>query len=797
MKTIGMTLVMLCTLQLTAIAADFFRPDAETARKIGSDPRFVRVMRRAEAALKAKPFNPDRRIERGKSYSLYVYTVGTTLTSQMESLGCAWWGTGDRKYADKAVELLTAACRNFPVDHPRIQQGLPGERGQMLYGIGIGCMIFGEFLSQEERVMIEKCVADYIDETVKIADNPATWWYGIHNHNGVAFGPAGIAALYFADRPGFQKRIADCSRILKRWVALGFDEQGLPCEGSVYARYSAVRVMLFSLLLSDRGGENLIATTRLGIWPRVYPDKLIPGTKLTDTRNDAWYSSPDVECLFVAAANGDGVARWIYEQYGECSEEYFPLDVLLSARPLPAAAAPEKIRDAAFFRQRELAVWRTGLTGDDAMLSFEAGPYLASRDKTHSIHAQSDRGHFSFYAFGDLWAVDSGYANDANGNREFSRSHTFAHSCVLIDGKGQARSGNGPGVSGKMLAFENNNRFGYAKADCASAYRANNWGEPGAGARRALREVMFIRPDGTEIPPYAVILDNIDRDGGEHLYTWQMILDGGKVAKVRPGGALLVNREPFNTYATTPAGAPGGRLVWKFKLDAPAKCSLWGLFRTGGVSRFQSDSFFFSIDGGPQQTWDTGAAEISDWHRISERKSTRIQPKSQVFELGAGEHTFELSTRENETEVTALFIGLEEGAAPTRPETGVTLAVDAAECSGGMKRFDNPRGHASANRCAVYLDAAGPVKMSVDAFLPDNESRPPAVIPRLRGECRAVNPGFTALVIPLKDGMKEPEVSFKRTGTTVTAEVKWPAARDVIKWDASGQGKANFERIAK
>lgn len=81
------------------------------------------------------------------------------------------------------------------------------------------------------------------------------------------------------------------------------------------------------------------------------------------------------------------------------------------------------------------------------MFSIEAGPYLTAKTRHRSIHAQADRGHFNLYAYGDLWGVDTGYANDANGNPNFSRSNTLAHSCVLIDGKGQGRSGNGPGVS--------------------------------------------------------------------------------------------------------------------------------------------------------------------------------------------------------------------------------------------------------------------------------------------------------------------------------------------------------------
>lgn len=776
-----------------AAAPELFRPDEALKKKIAADPEMKRILYQAHRTM-LSPVMAKVRPDRGDKYTLWYF--GTTFTYWMEGLGYSYMVTGDEKYAKKAVELIVSTCRDFPVNDEKLSSGLVCERGQFLYGLAVGCFFFFDKLTPEEQQLVADTAAGYIDETLKEADKPETWWYDIHNHNGVMFGPAGIISLFFQDRPGYKKRVADCVRILKRWINSGFDDKGLPCEGSVYARYSALRVMLFATLLRDQGGEDLFKTTKLKKWPHVYPAKMIPGTNLVETRNDAYYAPPSLECLFVSAANQDPVAEWIWRSWSDRGREYFPLNLLLEARRRPEPALElSKYPLSEFFRQRRLSIWRTGWGGDDAMFSIEAGPYLTAKTRHRSIHAQADRGHFNLYAYGDLWGVDTGYANDANGNPNFSRNNTLAHSCVLIDGKGQGRSGNGPGVSAETLAARDFGTFGYAKVDCTSAYNGNNWGEPAAGAKQAIRDVFFVRPSHGA-SAYAVVLDNINSDSKTHTCTWQMMLLADKQVELRPNGALIRNGKPFASYATTPARAKNGALTWKVKFDKPTRCSFWGLFRAGGISVLDSDSFYLSIDGGRPMQWNTAAGAEYDWRRIPDQVDLRNSPpKSKMFDFSAGEHTITLSTREREAEVQALFLGTTPDMTPAVPGDGRFLPVAAAEVSGGMVLKLHEKA-VSGNRCAVWLDAARPVRMYQDSFTPANYSRPPAVILRLRGDAEAINPLFAAVLAPLKPEMKEPEVKFDRSvAGRVTITVKWPGAVDTIDWNTNGKGTANFRRV--
>ena len=142
------------------------------------------------------------------------------------------------------------------------------------------------------------------------------------------------------------------------------------------------------------------------------------------------------------------------------------------------------------------------------MLSTEAGPYHPT------THNQADKGHFTLYGLGYRWATDPGYANE---HEKEGRGQAQAHSCVLIDGAGQALSGAGYGTNGEILAFRGGPVSGYALVDAKEAYTENNRKIAGSGARRALRHTLFVYPHGGA-PAYAVVLDDIEKDDAKHEF---------------------------------------------------------------------------------------------------------------------------------------------------------------------------------------------------------------------------------------------------------------------------------------
>ena len=168
--------------------------------------------------------------------------------------------------------------------------------------------------------------------------------------------------------------------------------------------------------------------------------------------------------------------------------------------------------------------------------------------------------------------------------------------------------------------------------------------------------------------------------------------------------------------------------------------------------------------------------------------------RAKRFNFSEGSHSIRLMTREREAEVKALFLGETPDATPFSGK-GRFLAVEHAGISGGMVKRQASEAH-SGNRCAVFLNAAAPVKMRLDTFCPLNP-RPPAVIPRLRGDAECVNPYFAALLVPLKKEMCEPQVSFDRTQPDkVIITVRWETTVDTITWHTGKDGRTDFRRRA-
>jgi hypothetical protein len=104
-----------------------------------------------------------------------------------------------------------------------------------------------------------------------------------------------------------------------------------------------------------------------------------------------------------------------------------------------------------------------------------------------------------------------------------------------VDGKGQSISGAGLGNNGKVLAYDNNETYGYALADNSEAYRQNvelrederifhYGGKPvyNMDLDHAYRHAFFVRKT-VKSPAYAVVCDDVAKDAAAHEYCWQML----------------------------------------------------------------------------------------------------------------------------------------------------------------------------------------------------------------------------------------------------------------------------------
>jgi hypothetical protein len=713
-----------------------------------------------------------------RAMMLIGHRIGRGLSTWMETLGIAYHITGDEAFADKAAALLVTAARRFPVNQEWMKRGFAGGRGDFMRGLALGHDLVNDRLSPEDLALLRLVADGYLANFLAEAQEPKTWWYGVHNYNGVCGGAAGLLAMTLrASHPDVPaERVDDCIAVLRRWFDTAFDEQGAYCEGVGYAHYGLSNALLFARALRRQGGPDLFDHPRLRRVPQFFAMSLLPGETVMDARNDSNYAPANIESLLLAEANKDGLARWLYDLRGG---PMAPWDVLIDPQTPPVGPRDAGLPSSLHFEGRGLCVWRTGWDVDDVMFSIEAGRFYPV------THNQGDKGHFTFYGYGHRWAVDAGYGNDRS--RPLSRDHTLAHSCVLIDGQGQALSGSGLGTDGRILRFGGEGACGYALADCTPAYNANSRGQPGPGVERALRHALFPWPS-RGVPPYAVLLDDIGTAQRPREYAWQMVTWPDMLITPRDTGFVVEPRTTLSqAYLTTPADAEGaGRCTWIFTVPAAGAYRVWARVAAGGTKPGGSDSFRVHVGNQPRVEWHMPDRRTWVWGTVSHG----VNAEPRVFDLPAGPCEVTFATREAEARVDVVALVPVAADAPADDRLPALLGrASEARVQSPMVRRDDP----VAARMVVCLSAASPPGFAVDRYEPD-DGRQPAFFPRMRAVVTHVAPRFVAVLAPLPGGVREPAITVNRTAAATTIEVNWATAQDTVHWPHDEQGQVVFER---
>lgn len=719
----------------------------------------------------ADPQHIDQAPAKVKSDRLVVHTFGRRLTDWMETIGFAYQITGDRQLGNHGAALLEAAARKLPVTHPLVAKGFAGGRGDIMRGLALGYDWLGEVMTDDQRRLWAVTSAGYVRNFLAEARREKTWWVPYHNYMGVCGGAAGCLALKLQE---FYPQEADSwvresARLVRTWFEQGFDDQGAGLEGTSYAAYGLSNAIPFAEALRRHGTPDLLLHPQLARILEFYALSLLPGEAVFDARNDANYdgfSNPWI--LLLAGTPNHGLAAWLWQQagsgggaqrivYGEPRE---PID--------PHAANVPLTRH---FQGRGLIVVRTGWSRQDLMFALEAGPYYAT------THNQADKGHFTLYGLGQRWAIDSGYGNDQT---PLGRCQSVAHNIVLIDGQGQALSGASLGTTGKVRAFQDSARFGYAATDATEAYRQNSRGASGQPVRHAIRHALFVRPRG-DAPAYVVLADDLEKDDDAHSFTWLMHTDAGMSVTLEPQGATLHPAARLEqVWAETPVGTTGrGRCEWKFRLAKPGSFAVWARVRAEPVESAKSDSFYVSLDDQKPIAWHMGDQGTWHWTRVS----VGAAQDEVRFSLAPGEHRLRFETRESGAKIEQVVVtAAADPAPPPFQSTGhaSVLAAKDAVLSPPMTLVRQPPDR-TAPRLKLLLRAEGPVSMAVDSY--DGH-------PRLNATVNAVRPGFLALLLPLPADQPDPALSVERHAGRQTVTIEWPSHTDRIVWSVSDSSGA-------
>jgi hypothetical protein len=398
-----------------------------------------------------------------------------------EKLGLAYALTGNEKYAEKAVELMSVYGRQYSLLPwcPRYDYGWGGGPAALVSSRTAGSISYGSnrfFLwhmkmlaliagspsltPEIKQQIVEGFVRPYATELIKFPGGISNMTDGT-NHNllilGLVFDDAGLVKHALRSDPGLTSRLTDLD-------ADGFSSEGRP----VNYHYAAMEEYLPALVYlknSGLGGE-------------VPKDRLLDAVKMPYRRATLWGAIPNTgDCGRWLRVGPSRLADQLIELF---PEEKWLLDLGMGStteakimavdeKRVPNPEAYKQYLETAprLFRDAGLAILREGATPQTqimATLDYGRNP----------MHAHLDRGAFTLSAFGRIYSHGPGTVYNAGSGGmtrntdprldAFCSGGSLGQNVILVD-----RENQGPAV-GELLGWSDNAKSQYAAAQIKGAH---------------------------------------------------------------------------------------------------------------------------------------------------------------------------------------------------------------------------------------------------------------------------------------------------------------------------------------
>jgi Heparinase II/III-like protein len=342
--------------------------------------------------------------------------------------------------------------------------------------------------------------------------NRAAW-----NHSIVAFAGLGVAGLALPDHPRAQDWIA----LAVEWSLLFFEhgitEAGMTREGLGYCGFVFRNLSPFLLgararsVFDYRDSRQNPFIERLARIPSWYAGEVFPQGGWVQNLNDSYWEPHQALGGFLPAflaLDADLTTRFWQRTVGARGRRSYGADPSLRWSTLFESALwgpPDTAHGgedvAEVFHCEDVGYLRQWTPDGRSGFSFNCGRYVGS------IHDQSDNNSFTLFAEGVPIVIDAGAANRAE---EGSPSSSYGHSAVIIDGLGQAPTGGGLGVSGRMEHVAHERGRTILAGDALDSYVQRGYNP----VRRARRWCVFDH----EWTPFLLVFDDIQKDDHSHTY---------------------------------------------------------------------------------------------------------------------------------------------------------------------------------------------------------------------------------------------------------------------------------------
>jgi hypothetical protein len=498
----------------------------------------------------------------------------------------------DPKYLAAAKKYMDAAVSYEIWGYAYNKPDVDLAAGHLLYGLGWGYdLLYAELTDAERARYRGKLVRQARLMYEHFRPKPGKTYAYSQNHTSIPLAGLGVAAYALYDEADEAPQWAALARAVFDRVLATYSADGYFYEGFEYWIFSVPWLFHWLDAHAHATGEDLYDRPGFRAMHRYVAHSMLPRGEYVFDFGDTW-EGPDTRArrgkeyprshpggnfhtnfnlLYRIAARfrdgeAQGVAQWL-ERFGHVNkEDYWSLlwyDAQVAAVPI------ERQPRWHHFKDHDVAYWRSDWGPDATALAFKCGPpegHHATQQlerfpdwRLSAGHAHPDAGSYIVYARGAYLTGDSGYAGVPL---------TVHHNTVLVDGKGQAREGEGHDAwKGAPYERLDRTRIVDAQLDARGVrIRADATGSylPDTGLRRFERRFEFTPDAGITITDtleadkartFTSVLHADDRiaAAGERRYT----IDAGGLrltAEVVEPAAVTGAVEP---NALTGAGKPG------------------------------------------------------------------------------------------------------------------------------------------------------------------------------------------------------------------------------------------------
>ncbi len=423
---------------------------------------------------------------------------------------------------------------SFDVDYDDFESSL------RLRSLVLGYDMFFENSSESERNNVRDEIISYID-MMTTSGSYEIWLYRpyLGNRSVMVAASLGMAAICLdgeTDPAKISAALDFADAIIDAWLSHQLDEYGAYNEGVTYGCWS-MRMLIYYFHAREKfDGYNYSSINRIQNMEKWLAYELLPeGSGRTNNLNDCAYndyilSRHHTYFDWAQAEWGSNLSSWIWEHtagdYGRDWElQSDKAATVIWNQTLPPEQ-PETVLPKSFlWGHRGLYYYRSGWdmgpASSDVAFSFYAGVFQGA-------HAQEDQGQFTLYGYGTKFAIDHGTGTRAKQSK--------SHNIILIDDIGQHNVGGSIGTDGVIREYLLSDYADFLVGDLTDAYTTyskwNNpnvpfpgsdwsWGYDGGNPVNYAHRTVIAVHDSI-LPPYFMILDDIEKDGSSHQYSWRM-----------------------------------------------------------------------------------------------------------------------------------------------------------------------------------------------------------------------------------------------------------------------------------